>query len=303
MEEQVVVVAGIDCGSNSTRLLISEVNNGEIKKLYKTHHVTKTSEGLEDCKKISIDAKKRLFKILRNYLKVIQRYEASQVLCIGTAVFRDAENSEEIIKEIKQKFDINLRVISGEEEGHLTSVGILSTSVLNDNFLIIDIGGRSTELIYDNREKINVDSINLGVVSLNEIFLNQNPITSNSEELAIKFINNNFKSAEKFSNRELIGVAGTCTSIASIFLNQKKYNEDEIHLQKIDFDWLESFYNKIKFMTVAQIIGNFSSLDPKRGITLTAGALLLFSLMKKFEINELKVSKSDILEGLILKNH
>ncbi len=303
MEEQVVVVAGIDCGSNSTRLLISEVNNGEIKKLYKTHNVTKTSEGLEDSKKISIDAKKRLFKVLRDYLKEIEKYEASQVLCIGTAVFRDSENSEEIIQEINQKFDLNLRVISGEEEGQLTSVGVLSASGFNNDFLIIDIGGRSTELIYDKKQKINVESINSGVVSLSENFLTQNPLTSNSEELAIEFINDSFNTHENFSNRKLIGVAGTCTSIASIFLNQQKYNEEEIHLQKIDFDWVESFYNKIKYMTTAQVIANFRSLDPKRGATLTAGALLLSSLMKKFKINELKVSKSDILEGLILKNY
>ena len=303
MEEQVVIVAGIDCGSNSTRLLISEVENGEIKKLYKTHNVTKTSEGLEESNKISIDSKKRLFKVLRDYLKEIEKYEASQVLCIGTAVFRDADNSDEIIEEIKQKFDINLKVISGEEEGQNTSIGVLSNPDLNDNFLIVDIGGRSTELIYDNKKKINVESINLGVVSLYESWIRQNPITKAEEELAIKFINNNFHISENFTNRELVGVAGTFTSIGSIFLNQEKYDEEEIHFKKIDFDWIESFYNKIKSMTVAQIIANFKSLDPKRGTTLTGGALLILSIMKKFEINELKVSKSDILEGLILKNY
>ena len=298
-----VVVAGIDCGSNSTRLLVSEVNNGEIKKLYKTYNVTKTSEGLEDSNKISLDSKKRLFKVLKGYLKEIEKHQASQILCIGTAVFRDAENSEEIIEEIKQKFDINLKVLSGEEEGQTTSVGVLSDQNLNDNFLIVDIGGRSTELIYDNQKKIHVESINLGVVSLNESFLSQNPIVKTEEELAIQFINNKFNVSENFTNRELIGVAGTFTSIASIYLNQQKYNEEEIHFQKIDFDWIESFYNKIKTMTVTQIIANFESLDPKRGITLTGGALLIFSIMKKFKINELKVSKSDILEGLILKNY
>jgi len=299
----VVVVAGIDCGSNSTRLLVSEVNNGEIKKLYKTHNVTKTSEGLEDSNKISTDSKKRLFKVLRGYLREIEKYQASQILCIGTAVFRDAENSEEIIEEIKQKFDINLKVLSGEEEGQTTSIGVLSDRDLNDNFLIVDIGGRSTELIYDNKKKIHVESFNLGVVSLNESFLSHNPLTKTEEESAIEFINNNFNVYENFTNRELIGVAGTFTSIASIYLNQQKYNEEEIHFQKIDFDWMESFYNKIKSMTVAQIIASFNSLDPKRGITLTGGALLILSIMKKFKINELKVSKSDILEGLILKNY
>ena len=303
MEEQVVVVAAIDCGSNSTRLLISEVKNGELKKLYKTHNVTKTSEGLEESKNISEDSKKRLFKTLRTYLKEIEKYEINQILCIGTAVFRDAENSEEIIEQIRQKFNLEIKVITGEEEGQLTSVGVLSEQGLEDNLLIVDIGGRSTEIIYDQQNKINVNSLNVGVVSLNESFLKQNPTTPNEETLAIEFINNNLDFFEHSSNRRLIGVSGTFTSIASIFLDQKKYNDEEIHLKTIDYAWIESFYNKLKSMTVSQIIGKHGSLDPKRGKTLTSGALLVYSLMKKFEINELKVSKSDILEGLILKNY
>lgn len=303
MEEQVVVVAAIDCGSNSTRLLISEVTNGELNKLYKTHNVTKTSEGLEESGIISLESKKRLFQTLRTYLKEIEKYETNQILCIGTAVFRDAENSEDIIEEIKQKFNLEMRVITGEEEGQLTSLGVLSDPALEDNLLIVDIGGRSTEIIYDQQNKINVNSLNFGVVSLNESFLKQDPITLNEENLAFEFINSNLDLFQDFSNRSLIGVAGTFTSIASIFLDQKKYNDEEIHLKKIDYEWIESFYNKLKLMTVSQIIGKHNSLDPKRGKTLTSGALLVYSLMKKFEINELKVSKSDILEGLILKNY
>ena len=303
MEEQVVVIAAIDCGSNSTRLLISEVRNGELNKLYKTHNVTKTSEGMEESGNISLDSKKRFFQTLRTYLKEIEKYETNQILCIGTAVFRDAENSEEIIEEIKQKFNLEMRVITGEEEGQLTSLGVLSDSTLGDNLLIVDIGGRSTEIIYDEKNKINVNSLNIGVVSLNESFLKQDPITSNEEKLAVEFINSNLEIFEDFSNRSLVGVAGTFTSIASIFLDQNKYNEDEIHLKNIDYGWIDSFYNNLKLMTVSQIIGKHNSLDPKRGKTLTSGALLIHSLMKKFKINELKVSKSDILEGLILKNY
>ena len=303
MEEQVVVVAAIDCGSNSTRLLISEVKNGELNQLYKTHKVTKTSEGLEESGNISLHSKKRLFQTLRTYLKEIEKYQTNQILCIGTAVFRDAKNSEEIVEEIKQKFDLEMRVIRGEEEGLLTSVGVLSDPALEDNLLIVDIGGRSTELIYDDENKINVNSLNFGVVSLNESYLKQNPITSNEENLADDYINSNLDLFQDFSKRSMIGVAGTFTSIASIFLEQKKYNDDEIHLKTIDYGWIDSFYNNLKLMTVSQIIGKHSSLDPKRGKTLTSGTLLVRSLMKKFKINELKVSKSDILEGLILKNY
>jgi len=303
MEEQVVVAAAIDCGSNSTRLLISEVSDGKIKKLFKTHNVTKTSEGLDNTLIISKESKKRLFRTLKTYINEIEKFKVDQVLCIGTAVFRDAQNSEEIIEEVKRKFDLDLKVVSGEEEGQLTSVGVLSDSNINDDFLIVDIGGRSTEFIYEEDKKINVISLNLGVVSISEIFIKENTIEANDEESTIKFINNNLDFLDDLSNKSIIGVAGTFTSLASIFLGQDKYDEEAIHLKSISLEWVESFYNKIKSMTESEIIVTFSSLDPKRAKTLKSGVLLIVCIMKKFKINELKVSKSDILEGLILKNY
>ncbi len=303
MEEQVVVAAAIDCGSNSTRLLISEVSDGKIKKLFKTHIVTKTSQGLDNTLIISKESKKRLFRTLKTYINEIEKFKVDQVLCIGTAVFRDAQNSEEIIEEVKRKFDLDLKVISGEEEGQLTSVGVLSDSNINDDFLIVDIGGRSTEFIYEEDKKINVISLNLGVVSISERFIKENTIEANDEESTIKFINNNLDFLDDLSNKSIIGVAGTFTSLSSIFLGQDKYDEEAIHLKSISLEWVESFYNKIKSMTESEIIVTFSSLDPKRAKTLKSGVLLIVCIMKKFKINELKVSKSDILEGLILKNY
>ena len=222
MEEQVVVAAAIDCGSNSTRLLISEVSDGKIKKLFKTHNVTKTSEGLDNTLIISKESKKRLFRTLKTYINEIEKFKVDQVLCIGTAVFRDAQNSEEIIEEVKRKFDLDLKVISGEEEGQMTSVGVLSDSNINDDFLIVDIGGRSTEFIYEEDKKINVISLNLGVVSISERFIKENTIEANDEESTIKFINNNLDFLDDLSNKSIIWVAGTFTSLASIFLGQDK---------------------------------------------------------------------------------
>ncbi len=298
-----VVAAAIDCGSNSTRLLISEVSNGKLKKLYKTHNVTKTSEGLDNTLIISKESKKRLFRTLKTYINEIGKFKVDQILCIGTAVFRDAKNSEEIIEEVKRKFALDLKVISGQEEGQITSLGVLSDSNINDDFLIVDIGGRSTEFIYQEDKKIIVNSINLGVVSISERFIKGNSIEDSDEVSTIEFINNNLDFLDDLSNKSIIGVAGTFTSLSSIFLGQDKYDEDEIHLKSISLEWLESFYNKIKLMTESKIIGTFSSLDPKRAKTLKSGILLIVCLMKKIKINELKVSKSDILEGLILKNY
>ncbi len=295
-----VKVAAIDCGSNSTRLLISNVENGRLENLLKQHEVTKLSENLIKTNKIDDDSKKRFYKVLRKYLKIIENNNVDEVFCIGTASFRNSRNSDEIINDVKSKFNLDLKVISGEEEGYLTGIGVQSSFEDLENYLIVDIGGQSTELIYDINKRVNVDSKEIGVVMMNENFLNQNPISEFDEENVIRFIDKIFSGAD-FSNRNFIGVSGTFTSIVSMYLKQKKYNEDEIDRTNISYESINYLYKNLKLQTIPQIINSYPSLDPKRAVTITSGLLLVINLLKKYEINQLKVSKSDILEGLILK--
>ena len=298
-----VKVAAIDCGSNSTRLLIAEVRAGELFPLFKTHKVTKTSEGLESSNEISKDAKNRLIKILREYLKRINTENVDQIFITGTAVFRDANNSDEVIEEIRKKLDLEIQVISGQDEGYLTSLGVLSSNTINNDFFIVDIGGRSTELIYDSENRTNVHSLDLGVVSLTERISNINPMGEADRNEGDNLIQQSLNLEIDTKNISMIGVSGTFTSIASIYLGQKIYNEEEIHLTTLNNSWIQDLSSQLNQMTEAQIISSYPSLDPKRAKTLSTGVLIVCNIMKKFKFQELKVSKSDILEGLILKNY
>ena len=295
-----VRVAAIDCGSNSTRLLISNVENGRLENLLKQHEVTKLSENLIKTNEIADNSKKRFYKVLRKYLKIIENNNVEEVFCIGTAALRNSKNSDEIIDDVKSKFNLDLKVISGEEEGYLTGIGVQSSFEDLENYLIVDIGGQSTELIYDIDKRVNVDSKEIGVVMMNENFLNQNPISAVHEDNAIQFFDKIFYASD-FSDRNFIGVSGTFTSVGSMYLNQTKYNEDEIDKIDISFESINRLYENLKLLSIPQIINSYPSLDPKRAATITSGLFLVINLLKKYEINQLKVSKSDILEGLILK--
>jgi len=295
-----VKVAAIDCGSNSTRLLISNVENGRLENLLKQHEVTKLSENLIKTNEITDDSKKRFYKVLRKYLKIIENNNVEEVFCIGTAALRNSGNSDEIIDDVKSKFKLDLKIISGEEEGYLTGIGVQSSFEDLKNYLIVDIGGQSTELIYDIDKRVNVDSKEIGVVMMNENFLNQNPISAVHEDNAIQFFDKIFYASD-FSDRNFIGVSGTFTSVGSMYLNQTKYNEDEIDKIDISFESINRLYENLKLLSIPQIINSYPSLDPKRAETITSGLFLVINLLKKYEINQLKVSKSDILEGLILK--
>ena len=295
-----VAVAAIDCGSNSTRLLIADVEEGKLQNLYKQHVVTRLSDNVDTTNVISEDSKKRFIKVLRKYIRKIEEYDIQEVFCIGTAVFRNSNNSNEVIEEVKKRLNLEIRMISGEEEGILTGLGVQSSFEKLENYLIVDIGGQSTELIFDIDKKLNIKSENIGVVSLSENYLQSNPVKENEESRAIEYFNQIFDDLD-FDERELIGVSGTFTSLGSIFLNQKNYDENEIDKITITQNSVDNIYRKLRSLSAPQIMSNYPNLDPKRAVTITSGIFLVANLLKKYKIKQLKVSKSDILEGLILK--
>ena len=298
-----VKVASIDLGSNSTRMLIADITNGNITTIYKEHQVTRMADKLSESKIISKEATKRVLKVLAGYFKTINKNNVENIQIVGTAALRDAKNSQEITQLIEKKFGFEVDIVSGEEEGVLTSVGVLNSLGSLENFLIVDIGGRSTELIYDYDKKIVSKSINIGVVSLSELFFDKIPPPEKSVLLAKEYIDNNLLESNLFHGRLLVGVAGTFTSLASIFLEQTQFNEKEIHLTELKNEDVFKISNELLRLNEPQIITKYKGLDPKRAKTIQAGILLAKEIISKYNVNSIKVSNSDILEGLILKKY
>ena len=298
-----VKVASIDLGSNSTRMLIADITNGTITTIYKEHQVTRMADKLSESKIISKEATKRVLKVLAGYFKTINKNNVENIQIVGTAALRDAKNSQEITQLIEKKFGFEVDIVSGEEEGVLTSVGVLNSLGSLENFLIVDIGGRSTEFIYDYDKKIVSKSINIGVVSLSELFFDKLPPPEKSILLAQEYIKSNLFESNLFDGRLLVGVAGTFTSLASIFLEQTHFNEEEIHLKELKNEDVFEIYSKLLHLNEPQIITKYKGLDPKRAKTIQAGILLAKEIISKYNVNSIKVSNSDILEGLILKKY
>ena len=298
-----VKVASIDLGSNSTRMLIADITNGTLSTIYKEHKVTRMADKLSESKIISKEATKRVLKVLASYFKTINKNNVENIQIVGTAALRDAKNSQEITQLIENKFGFEVDIVSGEEEGLLTSVGVLNSFSNLENFLIVDIGGRSTEFIYDYDKKIVSKSLDIGVVSLSELFFNELPPSEKSVLLAQEFIAGNLFETNKFDERILVGVAGTFTSLASIFLEQTQFNEKEIHLTELKNEDVFKISNELLHLNEPQIITKYKGLDPKRAKTIQAGILLAKEIISKYNVNSIKVSNSDILEGLILKKY
>ena len=298
-----VKIAAIDLGSNSTRLLIADILGEEFNILEKSHVVTKMAEGLEENGFISDDSRKRVIKTLKTFLKQIKKHEVSQVFAVGTAAMRDSTNTNEFIDEIKRKIDIEVEVITGQQEGIITSLGVLHFMENLQNYLIVDIGGRSTEFIYEDNNKVISHSIDLGVVTLTEKYFSELPATKDkiikAEQEVLEKVNN-----LKIPNSKLlIGVAGTATSLGSIYLEQDRFDESEVHNIEISQLELINIKNTIRDFNEPEIIIKFKGVDPKRAKTITSGIVILENIMKRYENSSIIISKNDILEGLMLKKY
>ena len=298
-----VKLASIDLGSNSTRLLIAEVNDQGLNVLTRMHIVTKMSEKIEQTGVISTEAFKRVNSALRNFKKLLTENDVEDVFVVGTAALRDAKNAEEIIEKIKRKYDFEVEVLSGHEEGITTSIGVLHFMENTENFLIIDIGGRSTEFIYEFENKIISKSLNLGVVTLSEKYFSNLPTGQELIDEAKLKIETELSQLEIKDKKNVIGVSGTALSLASIFIDQQNFNEEELHEIKIDIDNIQAINKRILKMTEAEIITKFRGIDPKRASTITSGIFLLEIILSHYSNSPIIISKNDILEGLILKKY
>ena len=298
-----VKLASIDLGSNSTRLLIAELNNQEFNVLHRIHVVTKMSENLEQTGEISSASVKRVYSALRTFKKLIIKNNVDEVFVIGTAALRDSKNADELIENIRKKFDFEIDVLSGHDEGITTSLGVLHFMENIENFLIVDIGGRSTEFIYEFENKIISQSLNLGVVTLSEKYFSKLPSEQKLLDKAKFDIETELSNLNINDKKNVIGVSGTALSLASIFLDQQFFDEEKLHGVQIDLQNVGDINSRLLNLNEAEIITKFKGVDPKRAATITSGIFLLEIILNHYSNSPIIISKYDILEGLILRKY
>ncbi len=298
-----VKIASLDLGSNSTRLLIADVSEEKFNTLERSHVVTKMAEGLEENGFISDEARKRVIKTLKTFLKQIKKHEVVEVFAVGTAAMRDSSNTVEFIDEIKSKLDIEVEIITGHQEGIITSLGVHHFMDNLQNYLIVDIGGRSTEFIYEDNNKVVSHSLDIGVVTLTEKYFSKLPANRENILKAEQEVIEKISNLKISNNKLLIGVSGTATSLGSIYLEQDRFNEDPIHNIEISQLELTNIKNIVQKLSEPEIITKFNGVDPKRAKTITSGIVILENIMKRYENSSIIISKNDILEGLILKKY
>jgi len=296
-------IASIDLGTNTVLLLIAEINQSKLTPLLNEYRIPRVGKGLLPGNPIAPDQINDLYKVLEEYVSIIKKYHCTEVICKATNAFRIASNSQDIIKEAKERYGLNIEVISGTDEAALSYFGAISASD-SDHNIVIDIGGGSTEIIYGTREKILFSkSFQAGVVSFTEsIFKNDPPSPIEVEMIneKIRYVFSELRDAFP-QDTSVIGVAGTPTTLSCIQLDLPAYDEEKIERSKLTIHQLEDFVVLLGKLSSREILEEFKDLVKGREDLLLTGTIILLNLLKIIGTDEIIVSSRGIRFGAILK--
>ena len=298
-------VAVIDMGTNSTRLLVADVENGRLRELERRSTVTRLGRGVDTSGQLAADAIEDVCEAVAGYIAIYQELEPDRVSTIATSAVRDATNGGAFTGELRERFALDARVLSGDEEAHLTYLGATSERPATDRTLVIDIGGGSTELIVGSADEIGFHtSLQAGTVRHSERHLPDDPPTAAElERLADDvrhLIDAELESEPIVRAREGIAVAGTPTSLAAIDLELDPYDPEAVQGHTLSLAAIQRMCSKLAAMPLSERL-EVTGLHPDRAPTIVAGIVILTQAMRAFGLDEIEVSEHDILYGATLE--
>ncbi|HDH04101.1 MAG TPA: Ppx/GppA family phosphatase [Nitrospirae bacterium] len=299
-------------GTNTFRLLIAEVqpdsfqNSYSIKEFCSKRIMTRLGEGIHDNGFIKREAIDKSITALKEFNDIISRYHVYKTSAVATSALREAENSGEFLGKAREIISFEIEVISGEEEAKLSAAGMLIDMAPPETALMVDIGGGSTELIFNARRKpLLIHSFNLGVVYLaGKYMINDPPLSEDlkhMEEEILQKINSTVKPFKKLFTRDtvFIGTAGTITALAAMSQNLTKFDHNKIHNFKLTIDNVKNIFSEISRLSSSERAGHIP-FEPARLDIIVPGTLILFKLMEVFGFKEIRVSNYGLREGILI---
>ena len=295
-------VAAIDCGTNSIRLLIADIHDGSFKEVIRRMEVVRLGQGVDKNKAFDPEAIERTLKVTADYARVIASKGVEKIRFCATSATRDASNRHLFIDGVREILGIEVEVIPGAEEAALSFMGgTKELSATDGPFLVVDIGGGSTEFVLGSAQVESAKSVNIGCVRMAERHLSEQPPSADSVASAIIDIDAAIASAaEEVSIRTaktLICVAGTATTVAAAALGLTEYDRYSIHLARIPAAKVHEVAAMFQSMTRDQIAA-LGYMHPGRVDVITAGSLVLSRVLRATGATGFVASESDILDGI-----
>ena len=295
-------VAAIDCGTNSIRLLIADITGDNFKEVLRTMEIVRLGQGVDQNKAFHPDAIDRTLKAVELFRDQIASKGVEKIRFCATSATRDASNRNLFIDGVRDILGIEVEVIPGEEEAELSFIGATKELRQSDApFLVVDIGGGSTEFVFGSEKVEFAKSVNIGCVRMSERHLNTQPPSMAQIAQAIVDIDIAITQAAAVvpitTAKTLVAVAGTATTVAAAALELTDYDRHLIHLSRISSDKVHKVAANFQSMNKDQI-ASLGFMHPGRVDVITAGSLVLSRIMAATGATEFVASESDILDGM-----
>lgn len=298
-------VAIIDIGTNSTRILVADVSGNRVEEVERISTVTRLGRGVDHSGTLSPEAIEDVCEAIAGYLEIIDTLGVHEVEVVATSAVRDASNGSAFTAELRERFDLDCKVISGDEEARLTYRGAISGRTGSEPLLVLDIGGGSTELIVGEGERMVFHtSMQAGVVRHTERFIASDPPDpAELENLAAdigRLLADVIEGADLPPLHEAVGVAGTPSSLAAVDLSLEPYDPAVVEGHPIPIEVAQRWLSSLAAMPLSER-REVTGLHPARAEALVAGLVILIEVMRAFDLEEIRVSEHDILYGCAIE--
>jgi exopolyphosphatase/guanosine-5'-triphosphate,3'-diphosphate pyrophosphatase len=295
-------VAAIDCGTNSIRLLIADIDGSNFREVVRDMEIVRLGQGVDQTGQFHPDAIARTLAAVDKFAAEIAKRGVEKIRFCATSATRDATNRHLFVDGVRQRLGIELEVISGDEEAALSFAGaIKDLDPSNGPFLVVDIGGGSTEFVFGTSTVEAARSVNIGCVRMTERHFASDPVTTAQIELARTDIQAAIAQAAAIvpiaKAKTLVAVAGTATTVAAAALNLSEYDRYAIHLSRISAQQTHDAATMFATKTREQRL-SLGYMHPGRVDVIAAGSLVLSEIMKATGAAEFVASESDILDGM-----
>jgi exopolyphosphatase/guanosine-5'-triphosphate,3'-diphosphate pyrophosphatase len=300
-----VRVAVVDMGTNSTRLLVADVDDGRVEEIERRSTVTRLGRGVDTTQQLATEAIDDVAKAVGEYIEIYESLKPDAVSVLATSAVRDAENSGAFIAELRERFALNARILTGDEEARLTYLGAVAGRAAADGTMVVDIGGGSTEIVVGSGHDVTFHtSLQVGTVRHSERHIRGDPPAAPELEALAedvrKLIFAELAAAEFFNIGIGIAVAGTPTSLAAIEQELDPYDPAKVHGYVLTLDGIQHMYSMLSGKSLEERL-KVTGLHPGRAPTIVAGVVILIQVMRAFGLQRIEVSEHDILHGAALE--
>ncbi|MEU0133514.1 Ppx/GppA phosphatase family protein [Streptomyces sp. NPDC006296] len=305
-------VAAIDCGTNSIRLLVADVDHatGDLTELDRRMRIVRLGQGVDRTGRLAPEALERTFDACRDYAAVIKELGAERIRFVATSASRDAENSDTFVQGVLEILGVEPEVVTGDREAQLSFDGATKELEGGDHlaqpYLVVDIGGGSTEFVVGDDRVRAARSVDIGCVRMTERHLVEDgavvdPPTPERIDAIRADVEAALDLAEETvpiaSAATLVGLAGTVTTVAAMALGLDEYDSEAIHHSRVSVERVRELTERLLASTHEERAA-IPAMHPGRVDVIAAGALVLLAVMERSGAREVVVSEHDILDGI-----